>query len=322
MRAIQIHPKTNDLIWENVPDPFCGPDDVVLEVAACGVNRADLLQRRGLYPPPPGASEILGLEAAGVVSQVGSNVTGWLAGDRAMCLLSGGGYAERVRVHASALIPLPENMPWEIAAAIPEVFYTAYVNVFLEAGITAGETLLVHAGGSGVGTAAIQLAVEHGCTVIATASEAKLEPISELGAYAVDRNAEDFVACVHEVTQGRGADVILDPVGGSYLARNQACLAEEGRLVLIGLMGGGSAELNLATMLVKRQRLIGSVLRSRSIEEKSAITAHFLRDVMPLIVEEQVGPILEAEFGIEQAAEAHALLQSNETFGKVVLHVR
>ena len=322
MHAIQIDPKTNDLTWDTVPDPFCGPDDVVLEIAACGVNRADLLQRRGLYPPPPGASNILGLEAAGVVGQVGSNVQGWLAGDRAMCLLAGGGYAERVRVHASALIPLPENMPWELAAAIPEVFYTAYVNVFLEAGLSAGETLLVYAGGSGVGTATIQLAVEHGCTVIATASESKLEAISELGAYAVDRNAEDFVACVHEVTEGRGADVILDPVGGAYLPRNQACLAHEGRLVLIGLMGGSSAELDLATMLVKRQRLIGSVLRSRSIDEKAAITAHFLRDVMPLIVDEQIGPMLEAEFAIQDAAEAHALLQSNETFGKVVLHVR
>lgn len=320
MKAIQIiH---DSLTWTEYPAPFCGPEDVILDVFATAVNRADLLQRRGLYPPPAGASAILGLEAAGVVAQIGDQVTGWKVGDRAAALLTGGGYAEQVRAHHGSLIPLPENMPLEHAAAIPEVFYTAYLNLVLEANLSAGETLLVHAGGSGVGTAAIQIAAEMGCRVIATASASKLEAIAELGAFAVDRNAEDFVACVMEVTEGKGADVILDPVGGAYLARNQQCLAEEGRLVLIGLMGGSTATLDLASLLRKRQRIIGSVLRTRSHDEKAAITAHFLHDVWPWIVDEKIGPIIDSEFHISDAEEAHEYLASNESLGKVILRVR
>lgn len=319
MKAIQID--GDSLVWADYRDPFCGPEDVVLDIAATAVNRADLLQRKGFYPPPPGASEILGLEAAGIVSEVGPATVGWRVGDRAACLLSGGGYAERVRVHHSALIPLPDSMPFELAAAIPEVFYTAFVNLFLEAGLSEGETVLIHAGGSGVGTAGIQMAVESGCRVIATASEPKLESISELGAFAVDRNSEDFVECVLEVTEGKGADVILDPVG-TYLPRNQQCLAHEGRLVVIGLMGGLSAELDLRTLLSKRQRVIGSVLRSRSIEEKAAITAHFLHEIWPMILDERIGPIVDAEYNIEDVEAAHAHLASNESFGKLVLCVR
>ncbi len=320
MKAIQID--GDSLVWADYRDPFCGPEDVVLDIVATAVNRADLLQRKGFYPPPPGASEILGLEAAGVVSEVGPATVGWKVGDRAACLLAGGGYAERVRVHHSALIPLPDAMPFELAAAIPEVFYTAYVNLFLEAGLSAGETVLIHAGGSGVGTAGIQMAVESGCRVIATASQPKLEAIAELGAFAVDRNSEDFVECVLEVTEGEGADVILDPVGGGYLGRNQKCLAHEGRLVLIGLMGGTSDELDLRTLLSKRQRVIGSVLRSRSIEEKAAITAHFLHDIWPMILDEKIGPIVDDEYSIEDVEAAHAHLASNDSFGKLVLSVR
>ncbi len=319
MKAIQI--VGDSLVWADYRDPFCGPEDVVLDIAATAVNRADLLQRKGHYPPPPGASEILGLEAAGIVSEVGPATVGWRVGDRAACLLAGGGYAERVRVHHSALIPLPDSMPFELAAAIPEVFYTAFVNLFLEAGLSEGETVLIHAGGSGVGTAGIQMAVESGCRVIATASEPKLESISELGAFAVDRNSEDFVECVLEVTEGKGADVILDPVG-TYLPRNQKCLAHEGRLVVIGLMGGLSAELDLRTLLSKRQRVIGSVLRSRSIEEKAAITAHFLHEIWPMILDERIGPIIDEEYKIEDVEAAHAHLASNESFGKLVLCVR
>ena len=319
MKAIQID--GDSLVWADYRDPFCGPEDVVLDIVATAVNRADLLQRKGFYPPPTGASEILGLEAAGIVSEVGPATVGWRVGDRAACLLSGGGYAERVRVHHSALIPLPDAMPFELAAAIPEVFYTAFVNLFLEAGLSEGETVLIHAGGSGVGTAGIQMAVESGCRVIATASEPKLESISELGAFAVDRNSEDFVECVLEVTEGKGADVILDPVG-TYLPRNQRCLAHEGRLVVIGLMGGVSADLDLRTLLSKRQRVIGSVLRSRSIEEKAAITAHFLHEIWPMILDERIGPIVDEEYNIQDVEAAHAHLASNESFGKVVLCVR
>jgi len=319
MKAIQID--GDSLVWADYRDPFCGPEDVVLDIVATAVNRADLLQRKGFYPPPHGASEILGLEAAGIVSEVGPATVGWRVGDRAACLLSGGGYAERVRVHHSALIPLPDAMPFELAAAIPEVFYTAFVNLFLEAGLSEGETVLIHAGGSGVGTAGIQMAVESGCRVIATASEPKLESISELGAFAVDRNSEDFVECVLEVTEGKGADVILDPVG-TYLPRNQRCLAHEGRLVVIGLMGGVSADLDLRTLLSKRQRVIGSVLRSRSIEEKAAITAHFLHEIWPMILDERIGPIVDEEYNIQDVEAAHAHLASNESFGKVVLCVR
>lgn len=322
MKAILVDPKSHALSWTDTDAPFCGRDDVILDVFAAGINRADLMQRRGLYPPPPGVSTVMGLEAAGIVSEVGSDVMGWHVGDRAACLLAGGGYAEKVRAPSATLIPIPEDMSWEVAAAIPEVFYTAYVNVFLEASLGPGEVLLVHAGGSGVGTAAIQMAVERGHTVIATASASKLERISELGAYAVDRNEEDFVACVMEVTQGRGADVILDPVGGDYLKRNQDALAHEGRLVVIGLMRGAVAEIDLGRLLSNRQHVIGSVLRTRSLEEKAAITAHFLHELWPMITDGRIGPIIEDVFDIEDAEAAHARLVSNDTFGKLVLRVR
>jgi len=312
----------SQLIWSDHPDPICGKDEVILQVFATAVNRADLLQRRGLYPPPPGAPEILGLEAAGVIAQVGSDVKDWRVGDRVASLLSGGGYAEFVATPASLLIPIPVDLPLEVAASIPEVFYTAFLNIFLEATLQEGERLLVHAGASGVGTAAIQLATAFGSEVFATASEPKLEFLAELGAHAIDRHSEDFSAHIMDLTDGEGVDVILDPVGGPYLAPNLRCLARGGRLVLIGLMGGTEANLDLRRVLSRQISILGSTLRNRSIEEKADITQYFLREVWPLVLDGQIAPVIDSVFRIQDVENAHAHLGSNQTTGKVVLTVR
>lgn len=312
----------SQLIWSDHPDPMCGKDEVILQVFATAVNRADLLQRRGLYPPPPGAPEILGLEAAGVIAQVGSDVRDWKVGDRVASLLAGGGYAEFVATPASLLIPIPVDLPLEVAASIPEVFYTAFLNIFLEATLQEGERLLVHAGASGVGTAAIQLATAFGAEVFATASEPKLEFLSELGAHAIDRHNEDFSAHIMDLTEGEGVDVILDPVGGPYLAPNLRCLARGGRLILIGLMGGTEASLDLRRVLSRQISILGSTLRNRSIEEKADITQYFLREVWPLVLDGQIAPVIDSVFRIQDVENAHAHLGSNQTTGKVVLTVR
>lgn len=308
------------LLWTEVPGPPIGPDQVRVRAHATAVNRADLLQRRGLYPVPLGASEILGLEVAGTIAEVGADVSGWRVGDRVCALLEGGGYAEEVAVDASMLIAIPEGMSFVDAAALPEVIYTAYLNVVVEPALQRGETVLVHAAASGVGTAAVQLCAALGHTCYATTTAAKLDVVRALGAAAAfDRQADDFERAIAEATGKRGVDVILDPVGASYLEKNIRCLAEGGRLVNIGLLGGTTAQLDIARVLTRRLRVIGSVLRSRSRAEKVAITAGLMRDVWPHVRSGAIRPIVERTFPIADAAAAHALLGSNTTVGKIVL---
>lgn len=310
------------LRWAETEDPAFGPQQVLIRAHATALNRADLLQRKGRYPVPPGASQILGLEVAGVIEAVGSGVENWKIGDRVCALLEGGGYAQRVAVDASMLLPIPENLTFTDAAALPEVFYTAYLNVFLEPELAEGETVLIHAAGSGVGTAALQLCRLFGHRTFATASAGKLSLASELGASVViDRNTEQFRKVVLEETDGRGVDVILDPVGGSYLGENIKALAKRGRLVNIGLLGGVKAELPLGLLLTRRLRVIGSVLRSRSRAEKLAITEPLRSKVWPHFESGALRPIVHCVMPIEDAGAAHDLLASNATSGKVVLAI-
>jgi putative PIG3 family NAD(P)H quinone oxidoreductase len=324
MRAIVIEGPNQDLVLAEVPRPEYGPESVLVEVHATAVNRADLLQRRGLYPPPPGESEILGLEAAGVVAETGAAVRGWRRGDRVMCLLAGGGYAEYVAVHHGMLLPIPERLSFEEAAAIPEVFYTAYMTLVAEAGLAAGETVLIHAGGSGVGTAATQLARTLGARVLVTAGDAeKLARCRELGAEGtINYKEEDFAERGRALTDGRGVDVILDCVGGQYLERNVALLAPKGRLVIIGLMGGAKADINLALIVGKRLRVIGTVLRTRTLAEKLALTACVRETILPRLADGTIRPVIDSIYDLAAAAQAHERVAANANFGKVILRVR
>ena len=310
------------LRWHLTDEPVIAPDQVLVRAAATAVNRADLLQRKGRYPVPPGASEILGLEVAGTIESVGADVRDWNVGDRVCALLEGGGYAERVAVDASMLLPVPERLTLQEAAALPEVFYTAFLNIFIEADIQENETVLVHAAASGVGTAAVQLCRVFGHRCLATASTAKLPFLQELGAdVTIDRNVASFREVVREETDGRGVDVILDPVGGSYLDANVASLARGGRLVNIGLLGGARGELALAPLLTRRLRIIGSVLRSRTREEKIAITGRLRERVWPLFASGELRPVIHSVLPIADAGSAHDLLATNTTTGKVVLAI-
>lgn len=323
MHAVVVHDDDNrTLAWESVPCPEPGPGDVLVRIHASALNRADLLQRRGFYPPPPGASEIMGLEMAGEIVAVGENVSNWNVGDRVCCLLEGGGYAQYTVCDQRMLLPVPEGLSWLEAAALPEVFYTAYLNLFMEAKAQPGETVLVHAGASGVGTAAIQLCKAKGNRVLATASENKLEALRVLGADAVfDRHQGSFLEWVKEETDGKGVDVILDPVGASYLEDNLKSLCRDGRLVLIGLLGGRDAEISLGTVLLKRIRLIGSTLRSRSREAKVSITDAIQKDIWPLFSASELKPIIHQVFPVADVAEAHALMESNVSVGKIMLEI-
>lgn len=315
---------SGDLSWGDVPSPSPGLHDVLVDVHATAVNRADLLQRRGFYPPPPGESEILGLEAAGVVAAVGPKVTRAKVGDRVCCLLAGGGYAEQIVVHEAMALPIPDGLDFVQAAAIPEAFYTAFVNIVQEAGLAAGERVLVHAGASGVGTAAIQLVKARGAVVYVTAgSDEKLARCTALGAdTAINYKTERFADRIAMLTEKKGVDVILDCVGGSYLEGNVASLRAQGRLVVIGLMGGTKAEVNLGLLVSRRLRIIGSVLRPRSLAEKLAITDAFRAEVLPLFATGALTPIVDAVYPIAEAAAAHDYVAANKNFGKVVLTVR
>ena len=277
------------------PRPRPGPGQVLIRVAATSVNRADLQQRAGNYPPPPGESEILGLEVAGVIEELGADVADWRTGDRVMTLVGGGGYADYALAPASTLMPVPGGMDLVQAAAISEVWITAYLNVFREAGLRAGETLLVHGGASGVGTAAIQLAKALGPAhvIVTVGSEDKAAACRALGAdQAILYKTEDFAQRVLEITEKRGADVILDHIGAAYLEPNLACLALYGRLVIIGLLGGARAELNIGRLMVKRQRIIGSVLRARPVEEKARVTAAFGEQVLGRFATGELKPVI------------------------------
>ena len=325
MKAITVYGDKNDprLVWGDVADIDFKDDEVLVEVRATAVNRADLSQARGNYPPPPGASDILGLEMAGTIRAAGVNVVDWRPGDRVCALLPGGGYAERVAVPAGMLLRLPDDWTFAQGAAVPEVWYTAWINLFDEGQLKAGETALIHAGASGVGTAAIQLALDAGARAIATAgSEKKVAFCRELGATAINYKTQDFLEQVMAATDGLGVDVILDPVGGSYLARNVAALRRFGRLVNIGLLGGAKGELNMGQVLGKRLRIVGSTLRARPAAEKIAITHRFAAEVMPKLTDGRLRPIVDTSFPIEQAQAAHEYVQANRNIGKVILDVK
>jgi putative PIG3 family NAD(P)H quinone oxidoreductase len=294
-----------------------------IRVAATAVNRADLLQRQGMYPPPPGESAILGLECAGEVAEVASDVDGWRVGDHAMALLGGGGYAQEVVVDAGSAMRVPSNLSLEQAAAIPEVFLTVFLNVFQLAGLPDGGSALIHGGGSGIGTAAIQLVKAAGATAIVTAgSDAKCARCTELGAdVAINYATGDFAKSIAEHTEGRGVDVILDSIGGPYLEPNLASLAVGGRLVLIGLMGGAKTEINLGQLLVRRLAIMGSTLRARPLDEKARLASAFMDRFGAALGTGEVCPIVDRVLDLADAPEAHRVLKASEHFGKVVLRV-
>jgi putative PIG3 family NAD(P)H quinone oxidoreductase len=306
---------------EEVPDPVIRDGEIVVRVAGAGINRADLLQRQGFYPPPAGASEILGLEASGVVAQLGPGVDTFALGDKVMLLVEGGGYAELVAVRATQAVRVPDNIDLIAAGGVPEVFITAHDALFTRGHLLDGETVLVHGGGGGVGTAAIQLAHEHGCRVLVTAGSAdKLERCIALGADAgINYRTEDFVARTRELTDGRGADVVLDIMGASYLGRNIDAVALDGRVVVIGMQGGTHADIDLGAMMRRRVSVISTALRARPAAQKAAIVAAFGADVVPALATGRMQPVVDRVLPLTEAAEAHRLIEAGEVVGKVVL---
>lgn len=315
---------TEKLVWQDVPDPVPGPGEVRVEVVAAGINRADLSQRAGKYPPPPGASEFLGLELAGRIAELGAGVTGWQLGDRVCALLTGGGYAEQAVVPAGMLMPLPERYGFEQAAGIPEVFLTAFLNLFLEADLKAGERALIHGGASGIGTAAIQLVRAAGCRALVTAgTDEKVALCRELGAeLALNYRAQDFVEAVQAYVGENGVDVILDMVGAEYLARNLALLSRGGRMVFIATLSGRRAELDIGTLMGKHLMLKGSTLRSRPLAEKVRIKEAFMRQFWEAIEAGEIRPVIDRVFRVQDAEAAHQYMRENKTLGKLILRVQ
>ena len=303
------------------PDPVAGRGEVLIRVAAAGVNRPDVMQRRGLYPPPPGASDLPGLEVAGIVESLGEGVTEWHVGDRVCALVSGGGYAALCVAPAPQCLPVPAGMDLVTAAAIPETFFTVWTNVFDRGRLRSEETALFHGGSSGIGTTAIQLASARGARVLATAgSDEKCRACEQLGAErAINYRTQDFVDVVKQLTKGRGVDLILDIVGGDYIPRDLAALAVEGRLVVIGFMGGDTATIDFRRVLGRRLTITGSTLRQRSVEEKGQIAAELRREVWPLLESGKVKPLIYRTFPLGDAAAAHRLMESSEHVGKIVL---
>jgi putative PIG3 family NAD(P)H quinone oxidoreductase len=324
MRAITIREPGGPevLVWSEVPDPRPGAGEVLVETAASAVNRADLLQRQGHYPPPPGASDILGLECAGTIVELGEGVEGWQAGDEVCALLAGGGYAEKVVVPAAQLLPVPAEVNLVASAGLPEVACTVWSNVVMDAGLHEGQVLLVHGGAGGIGTHAIQVGKALGATVAVTAgSEERLERCRQLGAdIAINYREQDFVAELAEATGG--ADVILDNMGASYLDRNLDALATGGRLAIIGLQGGLKAELNIGKLLGKRASISATTLRSRPVEDKGRIVADVRRNLWPLIDHGSVSPVVDQVVPLAEAADAHRALEEGSVFGKILLTAR
>lgn len=325
MRAIVVdEPGGPEVLqWREVPDPEPATGEVLVDVAAAGVNRADLLQRAGHYPPPAGASPYLGLECSGRVAALGAGVTGWTVGDEVCALLTGGGYAERVAVPAGQLLPVPGGVDLVSAAALPEVAATVWSNLFMVAGLRPGETLLVHGGGSGIGTFAVQLAHVLGAKVLTTVgSSAKASAVRALGADAtIDYHAEDFVTRSRELTDGAGVDVVLDVIGAKYLERNLAALAAGGRIVVIGLQGGTRAELDLGLLVAKRAAVVGTTLRARPEGEKAEIVRQVVERVWPLVADGAVRPVVDRVVGVADAADAHRAMAAGENVGKILLAV-
>jgi putative PIG3 family NAD(P)H quinone oxidoreductase len=309
------------LSLQEVPDPVPGEGEVLVEVTAAGVNPADVMQRMGFYPPPPGASAYPGLECSGRITQVGPGVSGWQVGDSVCALMAGGGYAELVAVPAGQLLPIPDGVSLADAAALPEVACTVHASVFGQAGLAPGEVLLVHGGAGGIGTMAIQLAKARGATVACTAgSAAKLDRCRELGAdHAISYRDEDFVTAVKDFTGGRGADVILDIVGAPYLARNIDALATSGRLVQISVRDGARAEIDLGVLMRKRITIYASTLRARPVPEKTVIVSAVRDQVWPLVASGQVAPVIDRTLPLAEAAQAHRLIEDGGHVGKVLL---
>ena len=309
------------LTWSEAPEPALGDGQVLVEVAAAAVNRADLLQRQGFYAPPPGTSEILGLECSGRIAKLGPGVSGWAVGDEVCALLTGGGYAQRVAVPAGQLLPVPPGVDLVTAAGLPETVCTVWSNVFMAAGLRTGETLLVHGGASGIGTTAIQLAKSLDAKVLVTVgSKEKAARCEELGAdAAINYRDEDFVERVQELTDGRGADVILDNMGAKYLGRNVDALAAGGRLVVIGLQGGARAELDLGRLMMKRAAVLATTLRARPLAEKAAIVAAVREHVWPLVASGGFRVVVDRKVPMADAAEAHRVVEASEHVGKVIL---
>ena len=325
MLAIQVvDDEARTLVWKNVSDPVCGREEVLVDVCAAALNRADLLQRAGKYPAPYGASKILGLEIAGRISMLGDQVHDWKLDDRVCALLPGGGYAERAVVPAAMLMPIPEDWSYEQASSLPECFLTAFVNIYIEAGLESGEVILVHGGASGIGTAAIQLASVTGNPVIVTASSLeKVTACTNLGAdLAINYRKHDFVEKVISYTNGDGVDVIMDIVAGSYMERNIKILKSKGRLVVISTLGGVRAEIDLGQLMRLRARIIGSVLRSRSMLEKIEIKQRFMDLFWPHIVSGKILPVIDSIYPIDQAMLAHQHMHDNRNIGKIVLKIQ
>ncbi len=309
------------LVVTELPDPTPGPGEVVVDMTASAINRADTLQRQGFYPPPPGASDVLGLECSGVVSAVGDDVTDWSVGDEVCALLAGGGYAEKVLVPAGQVMPVPAGVDLVTAGALPEVACTVWSNVFMIAGLRQGETLLVHGGAGGIGTFAIQLAHALGVRVVTTAgSQEKLDVCRSLGAdVTVNYKEQDFVEEVKAATGGAGVDVILDNMGAKYLSRNVDALATEGRLVVIGMQGGTKAELDLGVLMRKRAAVIATSLRARPSDEKAAICASVVENVWPLVADGSVKTLVHTSLPLEEAGEGHRIMEASDHIGKIVL---
>ena len=356
MKAILLkaHGDASNMMFGDAEKPRAAAGQIVIKVAATSVNRPDIMQREGNYPPPPGESEILGLEVAGTVVEVGGYGNGdgyggngnsnngdgndgtgddgnrngnnatWKIGDRVMALIGGGGYAEYAVANADHAMRIPDAMDFAHAACVCETYITAYLNVFRIAGLHDAQTVLLHGGGGGVNTAAIQLCrnLTPHATIIVTASTGKVQRVTELGAHhVIDYRAENFAERVRELTDKRGADVILDHIGGAYFADNMKCLAVGGTLMLIGVLGGVRAEFNLAVAMVKRQRIIGSVLRSRPRKEKANIITDFNNTVMPLMANKKITPLISETYPLNQAAKAHQAMEASKHFGKIVLTV-
>jgi putative PIG3 family NAD(P)H quinone oxidoreductase len=326
MRAIVVE-SADRLTWQEVPDVTPAAGEVVVDVNTAGINRADLLQAAGKYPPPPGASDIMGLEVSGTIAEVGEHVDRWSIGQPVCALLAGGGYAESVVVPQGQVMPLPDTVELPYGAALPEVACTVWSNLVMTAGLSAGQTVLLHGGASGIGTHAIQIARALDCRVAVTAgSSSKLALCEELGAeILINYREEDFVERLRGATDGAGADVILDIMGATYLDRNIDALANDGRVVIIGMQGGVKGELNVGKLLGKRAGVIGTTLRGRPTtgpSSKSDVVAAVVDNVWPMVADGRVRPVIGAEFPIEQAAAAHELLNSGDVYGKVLLRVR
>jgi putative PIG3 family NAD(P)H quinone oxidoreductase len=308
-----------------IKKPSPAESQVLVKVMATSINRPDLVQREGKYPPPPGDSEILGLEVAGVVEEVGPGVTGWKAGDRVMSLVGGGGYAEYAVAYANHLMPIPDTMSFEEAACVCESYITAFLNIFVVGDFQDGQTAILHGGGGGVNTAGIQLckALTPNAKLIVTSAPGKMDQVKKLGVDLVInfRQTTDFTDTVKEYTKKKGVDLILDHVGAKYLAPNMNSLAYKGKLIIIGVISGIKAELNLALMMVKRQQIIGSVLRSRPVSEKGDIIAEFTRRALPKFADRTIVPIIHKTFSIDQIKEAHKTMEEDIHFGKIVLKI-